>query len=74
MRQVVRNFVSQPSALGSDQPNDDLAAELQSYAICRLLADFVAESVLEGRVGRRGDILGRAEVTVLRQPDAGRAL
>jgi hypothetical protein len=37
MRQVVRNFVSQPSALGSDQPTDDLAAELQSYAICRLL-------------------------------------
>jgi hypothetical protein len=28
----------QSSALGSDQPNDDLAAELQSYAICRLLA------------------------------------
>ena len=35
---VVRNFGSQPSALGSDQPNDGLAAELQSCAICRLLA------------------------------------
>ena len=31
MRQLVRNSGSQPSALGSDQPNDDLAAELQSY-------------------------------------------
>jgi hypothetical protein len=41
MRQVVRNFISQPSAQGSDQPNDDLAAKLQSYATCRLLAPLV---------------------------------
>jgi hypothetical protein len=32
MRQVVRNFASQPSTLGSDRPNDDLAAELKSCA------------------------------------------
>ena len=47
MRQVVRNFVSQPSALGSDQPNDDLAAELQSYAICRLLAPFATVGAVQ---------------------------
>jgi hypothetical protein len=40
----------------------------------RLVADFVAEGVFEGRVGRRGDILGRHEITALRQPDAGRLL
>jgi hypothetical protein len=34
----------------------------------RLLADFVAESVFEGHVARRGDILGRAKTMVLRQP------
>jgi hypothetical protein len=35
---------SQPSALGSDQPNDGLAAELESCAVCRFwpLASFAA--------------------------------
>ena len=55
--------------------NDNAAAlDYACHMVRELRADFVAESVLEGRVGRRGDILGRAEVTVLRQPDAGRAL
>jgi len=46
-----------------------LSAALAAVVIAGLVwADFVAESVLEGRVGRRGDILGRPEVTVLRRP------
>jgi hypothetical protein len=37
-------------------------------ALRQLMADFVAESVFEGHVARRGDILGRAKTMVLRQP------
>ena len=40
MRQVARNLVSQPSPLGFDQPNDDLAAEPQSSAKLPLLAQL----------------------------------
>ncbi len=45
MRQVVRNFVSQPSALGSDQPNDDLAVELQLYTNLSALGPSVVRGV-----------------------------
>ena len=50
MRQVVGNFGTQPSALGSDQPNDGLAAELQSCA--HLATDIAARQFGSHRSNR----------------------
>src|ERR1700733_7126621 len=79
VRQKSRAFFQQHrSKTAATRSRRDVRFAPESCRGCRrqawqLMADFVAESVFEGHVARRGDILGRAKTMVLRQPHVGAA-